>query len=138
MAKNKTVETESSVTDFINSVADETKRADSFAIAGLMEQQTGLPAKMWGPAIIGFGSYHYKYESGREGDAPLIAFAPRASSIALYLGSSFGSREQLLAKFGKYKAGKGCINIKSLTDINVEVLKQMIHNSFNHKGGSHC
>ncbi|NCD70088.1 DUF1801 domain-containing protein [Mucilaginibacter agri] len=138
MAKNKTTENESSVTDFINAVADETKRADSFAIAELMEQQTGLPPKMWGPSIIGFGTYHYKYESGREGDAPLIAFSPRASSIALYLGSSFSSREQLLAKFGKYKSGKGCINIKGLADVNVDVLKQMVHDSFTHKGDAHC
>ena len=131
MAKstNKTTETESSVADFLNGVADETKRNDSFKIVELIEQQTGLPAKMWGPAIVGFGSYHYKYESGREGDAPVVGFSPRANAITLYIATGFAQREELLAKFGKHTTGKGCVYIKKLTDVDTEVLKTMVDES---------
>lgn len=96
MAKNKTTETSGSVTDFINKVADETKRKDSFRIVEIIEKQTGLKAKMWGTAIVGFGSYHYKYDSGHEGDAPLVGFSPRANAIVLYLASGFQKKEELL------------------------------------------
>jgi hypothetical protein len=129
MAKNKTNETTGSVTDFINAVADEGKRNDSFAIAELMQQQTGLEPKMWGPAIVGFGSYHYKYDSGHEGDAPLIAFSPRANAISLYM-CSFDGREDLLKIFGKYKMAKACIYIKKLSDVDIKVFKQLISDSF--------
>ncbi len=129
MAKNKTTETISSVSDFLNSVADEGKRADSFKIAGLMQQQTNLEPKMWGPAIVGFGSYHYKYDSGHEGDAPLIAFSPRANAISLYM-CQFDSREDLLRILGKHKMAKACIYIKKLSDIDLEVFKQLITNAF--------
>lgn len=126
MAKNKTTETESSVSDFINTVADEAKRKDILELLKITEEITGFQPKMWGPAIIGFGSYHYKYDSGHEGDAPLVGFSPRKEAVSLYLSSSFDNKEELLAKFGKHKAGKGCIYIKKLTDIDVEVLKVMI------------
>lgn len=132
MAKNKTTETASSVTDFINKVADETKRKDCFRIVEIIEKQTGLKAKMWGPAIVGFGSYHYKYTSGHEGDAPLAGFSPRTTAIVLYLASSFQQKEDLLKKFGKHKTGKGCIYIKKLEDVNIEVLKEMVVNSVEH------
>lgn len=126
MAKNKTTETESRVSDFMNTVADETKRKDTLELLKITEEITGFQPKMWGPAIIGFGSYHYKYDSGHEGDAPLVGFSPRKEAISLYLSSAFENKEELLAKFGKHKAGKGCIYIKKLTDIDVEVLKEMI------------
>jgi hypothetical protein len=129
MAKNKTTETISSVSDFLNSVADEGKRADSFLIAELMQQQTGLEPKVRGPAIVGFGSYHYKYDSDHEGDAPLIAFSPRANAISLYMGS-FDSKEDLLRIFGKHKMAKSCIYINKLADIDLEVFKQMVTNAF--------
>ena len=87
---------------------------------------------MWGPSIVGFGSYHYKYESGHEGDAPLVAFSPRAAAISLYLSGNFDKREELLQKFGKHKAEKGCIYIKKLSDVNIEVLKEMISNHIKH------
>jgi hypothetical protein len=132
MAKNKTTETTTSVTDFINTVADETKRNDCFRIIELMQKQTGFEPKMWGAAIVGFGSYHYKYESGREGDAPLIGFSPRANAITLYLSSNFNTREELLKKFGKHTTGKGCVYIKKLQDINTSILKKMITDSFQH------
>jgi len=129
MAKNKTTETESSVIDFINTVEDLTKRNDSFELVKLMQEQTGYEPKMWGPAIVGFGSYHYKYASGHEGDAPLVGFSPRKDAVSLYLYSSFESKEELLSKFGKHKAGKGCIYIKKIVDIDIEILKKMISHS---------
>jgi hypothetical protein len=137
MAKNKTNETTGSVTDFINTVADESKRNDSFAIAELMQQQTGLEPKMWGPAIVGFGSYHYKYDSGHEGSAPLITFSPRANSISLYMGS-FESKEDLLRIFGKHKMAKSCIYVNKLADIDIEVFKQMIADAYEHAKKLHA
>ncbi|MRX38156.1 DUF1801 domain-containing protein [Flavobacterium sp. LC2016-23] len=126
MAKNKTTETQSSVVDFINAVEDSTKRNDSFELVELMQQQTGFEPKMWGTSIIGFGSYHYKYASGHEGDAPLVAFSPRKAAISLYSYLAPEHREALLSKFGKHKSGKGCIYIQKIADIDVEVLKKMI------------
>jgi hypothetical protein len=132
MAKNKTTETISSVADFINGVKDQTKRKDSFALIELIKKQTGFIPKMWGPSIIGFGSYHYKYDSGREGDSPLVGFSPRASALAFYLSGHFDKREELLEKLGKYKTNKGCIYIKKLDDIKIEILQKMITNHINH------
>lgn len=129
MAKNKTTETTGSVADFINSVTDNIKRDDSFRLAQIMEEQTGYKAKMWGPAIIGFGSYHYKYESGREGDAPLAGFSPRKNEISLYLYLESAEKEKLLANFGKHKTGKGCTYIKRLQDIDEDILRKMINES---------
>ena len=132
MAKNKTTENTNSVTDFINTVTDETKRNDCFQIIELMQIQTGFEAKMWGGAIVGFGSYHYKYESGREGDAPLIGFSPRVNAITLYLAGDFDKKEELLKKFGKHKTSKGCIYIKRLVDVDIKLLKEMIKISVVH------
>ncbi|WP_348798193.1 DUF1801 domain-containing protein [Flavobacterium adhaerens] len=129
MVKNKTTETKNSVSDFINTVENATKRNDSLALIEIMQNQTGFEPKMWGPSIIGFGSYHYKYASGHEGDAPLVGFSPRKDAISLYLYQSFENKEKLLSEFGKYKAGKGCIYIKKMADIDVEVLKKMISTS---------
>lgn len=132
MAKNKTTETTASVADFLNSVTDETKRKDSFRLVEIMEEQTGFKAKMWGPAIVGFGSYHYKYDSGREGDAPLAGFSPRKAEISLYLSQDFEEKQKLLANFGKHKTGKGCIYIKKLQDIDEAILRQLITSSVNY------
>ena len=126
MAKNKTAETENSVNDFINTVEDITKRTDAFELVQIMQEQTRFESKMWGPSIIGFGSYHYKYTSGHEGNAPLVGFSPRKDAISLYLYCSLENKEDLLSKLGKHKAGKSCIYIKKLTDIDVEILKKMI------------
>ncbi|MBN8820414.1 MULTISPECIES: DUF1801 domain-containing protein [unclassified Spirosoma] len=125
MATNKTTETNQSVTDFINAVADETKRIDSFRIVELMQIQTGFEPKMWGASIVGFGSYHYKYDSGREGNAPLVGFSPRANALTLYLGT-FERKDELLQKLGKHKIGKGCVYIKNLRDVDADVLKEMV------------
>lgn len=128
MAKTqaKTVETNNSVVDFITSVSDEKKQADCFSIIEIMKQVSGLEPKMWGPAIVGFGSYHYKYESGREGDAPLVGFSPRKEAISLYLALSLEERAELLKDFGKHKTAKSCIYINRLEDINIPVFEKMI------------
>ena len=126
MAKNKTTKTEKSVDEFINAINDETKRKDSFQIIKLMQSQTGYDAKMWGPSIVGFGSYHYKYESGHEGDMPLVCFSPRKSAIVLYTALNEKERIELLQNFGKHKTEKGCIYVKKLDDINTDILKKMI------------
>jgi hypothetical protein len=126
MAKNKTTETDSSVTDFINAVEDTAKRNDSFELVKIMQEESGFEPKMWGLGIIGFGSYHYKYDSGHEGDAPLVAFSPRKAAISLYCYTTTENKEELLSKLGKHKASKGCIYIKKLTDIDTEILRKMI------------
>lgn len=131
MAKstNKTIETKNSVDDFLNAVEDETKRNNSFQLKALMQKHSGFEAKMWGPAIVGFGTYHYKYASGREGDAPLVGFSPRAKEISLYLYQDFTDREKLLQQLGKHRSGVGCVYIKKLQDVNIEVLAQLITTS---------
>jgi hypothetical protein len=126
MAKNKTTETIASVSDFVNAVKDPVKKADSLAVIELMQSTTGFEAKMWGPSIIGFGSYHYVYESGREGDMPIVAFSPRSSGLVFYVSLQAEEREKLLVELGKHKTEKGCINIKKLEDIKIPVLKKLI------------
>lgn len=125
MAKNKTNETENSIIDFINTTEDEVKIKDAFELVKIMQKATGFEPKMWGPSIIGFGSYHYKYASGHEGDAPLAGFSPRKAAISLYLYLTDEDRENLLPKFGKFKPAKGCIYVKKLADIDIEILEKM-------------
>ncbi len=132
MAENKTKETQESVTAFLATVTDEKKRKDCETIVKLITTATGLEAKMWGPSIIGFGSYHYKYDSGREGDAPLTGLSPRAANISLYLSGNFKNREALLQQFGKHKSAKACVYIQKLEDINTDVLKTMVVESVAH------
>lgn len=131
MAKstNKTVETSDSVTAFINAVPDETKRDDARRLITIMKNLTGFEPKMWGPSIIGFGSYHYKYATGREGDAPLTGFSPRKNELSIYLNAEFSGKEDLLQQLGKHKSGKGCLYIKKLQDIDEKVLEKLIKQS---------
>jgi len=126
MAENKTKPTELSTAAFIDTITDETRRADAKAIIQLMQRATGEKPKMWGPAIVGFGSYHYVYESGREGDMPLTGFSPRKAATVLYglLGS--GESEALLAELGKHTTGKGCLYIKKLADVDKKVLEALV------------
>jgi hypothetical protein len=131
MAKNKTTETQNSVADFLTTVKDEKKRKDCSAIIDIIAEHTGLEPKMWGTSIIGFGTYHYKYESGREGDAPLAGLSPRANAITLYL-SNVKEKEDLLKKLGKHKTGGGCIYIQNLEDIDKAILTKMVDNSIKH------
>ncbi|MGE8424199.1 MAG: DUF1801 domain-containing protein, partial [Sphingobacterium siyangense] len=122
MAKNKTAYTEASVQDFIKTVDDPQKQIDSATLIQLMEATTGEPAKMYGPTIIGFGNYHYTYESGHEGYAPLIGFSPRKSAISLYVFTGADEHRHLVDQLGKFKIGKACIYINKLSDINIEIL----------------
>ncbi|QSX08463.1 DUF1801 domain-containing protein [Alkalibacter rhizosphaerae] len=126
MAEQKTKETDASVEDFIDSVENPKKREDATRLVKIFSEATGYPPKMWGPSIIGFGSYHYKYESGHEGDAPLVGFSPRKSKISLYFATGDDSRETLLKDLGKHTTGKACVYINKLADIDVNVLKEMI------------
>jgi len=126
MAKNKTTETEVDVIDFIDSYVDrEQKKLDSHKLIELMQQWSGFEPKMWGPTIIGFGSYHYKYASGHEGDAPLLGFSPRKAQFSLYIYSKTPKSDALLEEFGKFKMGKACIYVKKLADIDLEVLEKL-------------
>ncbi|CAM3477402.1 YdhG-like domain-containing protein [Flavobacterium longum] len=132
MSQNKTTENENSVPDFLQSVTDAQQRQDSEKLVEIFSAQTGFKAKMWGTAIIGFGSYHYKYDSGREGDAPLAGFSPRKGKIALYFSSKYDGREALMAKLGKHQTAKACVYVKKLSDIDTDILKKMIAASVKH------
>ncbi|HYG40333.1 MAG TPA: DUF1801 domain-containing protein [Cytophagales bacterium] len=129
MAEQKTKPTEESVIKFLEDVEDEKKRKDSYHIVKLMQAATGQAPKMWGTNIVGFGSYHYKYNSGHEGVAPLVGFSPRKQSISLYLMAGFTEHENLLEQLGKHKVGKGCLYISKLEDVNIKVLSSLIKNS---------
>lgn len=128
MAELKTQKNDASVTDFINTFADsEQKRKDAFELLKLMQDFTGFEPKMWGASIIGFGSYHYKSERSRqEGDWPLVGFSPRKAAISLYVYSGTPEQEELLKVLGKFKKGAGCIYVKKLSDINLDVLKKIM------------
>jgi hypothetical protein len=133
MTENKTIQNDASVQTFLQAVEDEKKRDDAFKILALMEEVTGQPAKMWGASIVGFGSHHYKYESGREGDWMSVGFSPRKANITLYFSSDMESRAELLSKLGKHKTGKGCVYINKLSDVNTDVLKQLIKETVDKK-----
>ena len=125
-AKNKTAETKTDVFYFIKTFVDkEQKKEDSYKLIELMQQWSGFEAKMWGPSIIGFGSYHYKYASGHEGDAPLIAFSPRKAAFSLYVTTPGEENKDLLAKLGKYTMAKACIYFKKLEDLDLGVLEKI-------------
>lgn len=128
MAELKTQKNDASVTDFINAFADsEQKRKDAFELLKLMQDFTGFEPKMWGPSIIGFGSYHYKSERSRqEGDWPLVGFSPRKAAISLYVYSGLEEHKHLLNDLGKFKMGAACIYVKKLSDINIDVLKKIM------------
>lgn len=127
MAKNKTAETDQNVKEFIQTFANnEQKKKDSFLILDLMQKISGHEAKMWGPSIIGFGRYHYKYESGHEGDAPLIGFSPRKAALSLYVFTGLEEHKHLLDGLGKFKIGKVCIYVNKLSDIDLSKLEQLM------------
>ncbi len=128
-AENKTQPTEKSVIDFLNSVENDQRRKDSFEVLKLIEKITGEPAKMWGPSIIGFGTYHYKYATGREGVFLTTGFSPRKTALTLYIMSGFSKYDELMNKLGKYKTGKSCLYVKKLEDLNLEVLTELIETS---------
>ena len=132
MVKNKTRTTDADVYEFIETfAATDQKKADSLALIELMQKVSGLEPKMYGPSIVGFGNYHYKYDSGHEGDAPLIGFSPRKAAISLYVFTGLDKHEYLLENLGKFKMGKACIYANKLSDINqdalVQLMKETIH-----------
>ena len=126
MAENKTQKTNASVTEFLNGIADEARRNDCRIVLKLMKDATGAPPRMWGPSIVGFGDWRYKYDSGREGDWFLAGFSPRKDSLTLYLMPSLDAHGARLRALGKHKTGKSCLYIKRLSDVDQGVLKQLI------------
>ncbi|KMY51004.1 DUF1801 domain-containing protein [Peribacillus loiseleuriae] len=129
MYELKTKETDSNVIEFIENVESPKKREDAFKLLDIFTETTGYQAKMWGPSIIGFGSYHYTYASGHEGDAPLVGFSPRKAKISLYFATGDTKREELLKDFGKHTTGKACVYINKVADIDADVLKALINQS---------
>jgi hypothetical protein len=127
--QQKTKETDHSVIEFVENVENPKKREDAYKLIDVFTETTGYEAKMWGPSIIGFGSYHYKYESGHEGDAPLVGFSPRKAKISLYFAPGETKRDELLKDFGKHTTGKGCVYINKIADIDVNVLIELITQS---------
>jgi hypothetical protein len=132
MSDNKTRPTDQNAIDFLNSVEHKTRREDGFTLLKMMEDITGENAVMWGNSIVGFGSYHYKYESGREGDMPLVGFSPRKQSMTLYIMPGFDEYEDMLAALGKHKIGKSCLYINKLADVDEEVLRKLIRHLYEH------
>jgi hypothetical protein len=138
MADNKTKATQVSVTAWIDGLTDEAKRADAKALVKIMQRATGEKPKMWGPSIIGFGSHHYKYETGREGDTPLAGFSPRKSATVLYGVTGFSDADAFLAKLGKHTTGKGCLYVKKLADVDQKVLEELVEKAVSAKRAQHA
>jgi hypothetical protein len=132
MAELKTKPTSVSVDDFLDAVPDPQRRADGKRLRAMMERLSGEPARMWGPTIIGFGSYHYRYASGHEGDMARIGFSPRARELVLYVVESFERHQKLMDRLGKYRTGKCCLYIKRLADVDEAVLEQLCAESLDH------
>ncbi|RPK30483.1 DUF1801 domain-containing protein [Paenibacillus xylanexedens] len=126
MYKPKTTVTDQSIVEFIEQIEHPQKKEDAYQLLDIFTETTGYEAKMWGPSIIGFGKYHYKYDSGHEGDAPLVGFLPRKAKISLYFATGDSEREHLLKDFGKHTTGKACVYINKVADIDVDVLKALI------------
>ena len=129
MAEPKTKPTKASVKEFLNQITNKERRDDCFAVAKIMEEITGDKPKMWGPSIVGFGTYHYKYASGREGDWPVAAFSPRKGDLTLYLTPGFDKQTEMMQKLGTHSCGKSCLYIKRLSDIHMPTLKKLIKKS---------
>jgi len=125
-AKNKTQATTQNVEDFINTIEHDGKRADANTLNALFKKVSGFEPRMWGPTIIGYGRYHYKYESGREGDGPATGFSPRKASLSLYIMPGYNDFGGLLDRLGKYKNGKACLYINKLADVDIDVVEEII------------
>ncbi len=132
MAELKTQKNDADVEAFLNNVEPDKKRQDSFAIMNLMQEVTGEEPVMWGPSIVGFGSYRFKYESGRTGEWMLVGFAPRKQNLTLYIMPGFEHYDQLLSKLGKFSTGKSCLYIKKMEDVDEGVLRNLVHQSVEH------
>ena len=129
MAENKTQPTTASVTAFINAIEDPQRKKDARKVASMMRKATGKRAKMWGPSMVGYGSYHYRYASGREGDFMITGFSPRKQALTLYIMPGYGKFDALMKDLGKFKTGKACLYIKRLSDVDEDVLQNLINKS---------
>jgi len=134
---NKTQETSASVKGYVAAIKDAQRKADMQQLIDVLALELKQEPKMWGTAIVGFGSYHYVYDSGREGDAPLTGLSSRSSGISIYLSSEFPHREELLAKLGKYKSDRGCVQVKKNADVDLKVLAKMVKLSADHRKKMH-
>ena len=132
MAEPKTQANDASVADFLAAVPDPTRRADCLAVAELMREVTGAEPRMWGPSIVGFGRYRYRYASGREGEWPLAAFSPRKQNLTLYVLTGFDGEDALLARLGKHTTGTSCLYLKRLADVDRAVLRELVERSVAH------
>ena len=132
MAENKTLKTGANADEFLSSIEHERRRADGLVLLRMMKEITGLDPDMWGPSIVGFGDYHYRYESGREGDFFLVGFSPRKQSLSLYIPSGFPEYDALLAALGKYRKGASCLYVNKLADVDLAVLRELIAKGFEH------
>lgn len=132
MYEPKTKVTEVKPLDFINQVEDEKKRKDALVILKMFKEITGEKPKMWGPSMIGFGKYHYKYDSGHEGDCFITGFSPRKQALTLYVLGNFKGKDELLSKLGKYKNGVSCLYIKKLEDVDLKILRKLIEQGYKH------
>ena len=137
MAENKTQPTDADVEAFLNAVPGERKRADSFAVLEMMKEVTGEEPVMWGPSIVGFGSVHYQYDSGREGDMGLTGFSPRKANLTLYITDGFDKYGDLLARLGKHKTSVSCLYINKLADVDQDVLRELVRRSVEHTRATH-
>ncbi|NLF13554.1 MAG: DUF1801 domain-containing protein [Anaerolineaceae bacterium] len=129
MTEPKTKPTDASVQEFLGSVDNDRRREDGFALLEMMREVTGEEPRMWGPSIVGFGSYHYKYQSGREGDTIVAGFSPRKQNLTLYLTGGLDEYRELLGRLGKHKTGKGCLYINKLQDVDLNTLRELIRQS---------
>ena len=132
MSENKTVKNSASVEDFLNAVEHATRKKDAFTLLEMMKKITGEPPVMWGDSIVGFGEYHYKYDSGREGDFLMIGFSPRKTSTTLYIMNGFDRYDELLGQLGKHKTGRSCLYITNLKNVDLDVLQTLIKESYNY------
>jgi hypothetical protein len=129
MTEPKTRPTDASVEAFLEGIEEETKRADARALVGIMQRATGAPPKMWGTSIVGFGQYHYRYASGREGDWMLTGFSPRKRELSVYIMAGFDRYEELMSRLGKHRTGISCLYVRRLADVDLEVLEELVRRS---------
>ena len=138
MAEVKTKKNKASVSDYLNAVEDDQRRADCKVVDKLMEEVAGEKGAMWGASIVGYGSYHYKGASGREGDWMVIGFSSRKQALTLYIMAGFKRYDELMSKLGKYKTGKSCLYVKTLDEVNLDVLKSLIKESYDFMKKQHA
>jgi uncharacterized protein DUF1801 len=136
MAELKTVKNQTSVAEFLAAVTDRDRRADAQAVCGLMAEVTGLQPAMWGSGIVGFGSYHYKYASGREGDWPAVGLSPRKQALTIYISEGFDTYDELLQRLGPHSTGKSCLYIRRLSDVDEQVLRSLVEGGFRRLNGT--